>query len=184
MKVRRLAKLVDHLERRRLLALDPHRVDAVHDLHLAGLTQLADDPQRIVEVALDRNRRRAVHQRLRQFAQRDIAVRQQHDALDPGAGRVGRRRGGRVAGARANDHLRTPFHRLGHRHGHAAVLERSGRVQPLVLQVQLDVAANLAGQAVGTNQRRVALEQRHDRRRVVHRQILRVATDHSLPRAC
>ena len=81
MKVRRLTKLVDHLERRRLLAIDPHRVDAVHDLHLAGLAQFSDDSQRVVKIALDRDRRRAVHQRLRQFAQRDLAVWQQHDAL-------------------------------------------------------------------------------------------------------
>ena len=54
--------------------------------------------------------------------------------------------------------------RLRHRRGHAAILERAGGVQALVLQEKLEAAAGLRGQARRGNERRVALLQRDDGR--------------------
>ena len=80
---RRLAELVEQLEGSRLLAFDPVGVDRVDQLDRVALGQLADDPQRVVEVALQGDHPGPVHQRLRQLADRDLALRHDHRAAQP-----------------------------------------------------------------------------------------------------
>ncbi len=182
MEVRRITQRIADLEGRRLLTLDPHRVDGIHHLDQPRLAQLAHDPQGIVEIAADGHRRRPVHQRLSQLAQRDLTLRQQDDALQPGTGRIRRGRGRCVPRRGTHHRLRSTLQGLRDGHGHSPVLERAGRVQGLVLQVQFKPPANGADKSGRRHQRRVAFQQRHHRRRRRDRKEIGVAPDHSGPR--
>ena len=57
--------------------------------------------------------------------------------------------------------LGVPPVRFADRRGHAAVLEGTGRVQPLELDEQLEPAAQLFRQAPGRDERRIAFQQGH-----------------------
>ena len=107
---------------------------------------------------------RAIHARLRQLAQRDLAVRQQHHAAQSRAARIGRGRGGGIARARANDQLRTCSPRAC---VIAAVMPRSLKEQvgltASYFRIKFEAAARLLRQARRGDQRRVALLQRDDR---------------------
>src|SRR5699024_8613506 len=59
----------------------------------------------------------------------------------------------------ADDRLRAFGHGLRHGHGHAAILERGGRIEPLELDVQLAVETDVARYVVQSDQRRIALAQ-------------------------
>ena len=98
--VGRPAEVVADLEGGRRLAVDPVRVDVVdqRDRVFLLLGHLADNRQRLVEVALDGDDLRAGDERLDQLAQGDLALRQDDDHFQPGGGAVGRGRGGGVAG--------------------------------------------------------------------------------------
>ena len=80
---------------------------------------------------------RAVHQRLRELAGRDLALRDDHGAAQPGARRVRGGRRGRVAGRGADHGLRPLAHGRRDRTGHPAILERARRVRALELQPHL-----------------------------------------------
>ena len=146
-----VAERVDDLERRRLLALDAERVDAVDQAHRVVDRQLAGQREAVVEVALDLQQLGAVHERLGELAHRDLALRHEHGAGEPGAGGVGGGARAGVAGGGADDRLRALLDGLADRHRHAAVLERAGRVGALDLEV--DVAAGAAGQLRRRQQR-------------------------------
>ena len=100
------------------------------------LGELADDPQRVVEVALQGDHAGAVHQRLGELADRDLALGDDHRAAHPGPRRVGggARRG--VAGRGADHRLRA---RAPCARETATViprsLKRAGRVGALELEV-------------------------------------------------
>ena len=108
---------------------------------------LAHQAQGVVEIAIDGHHFRAIHEGLHQLAHGDFARRQQHDARDAGPRRIGGRRRGGVARGGANHGLGALFHRLRNGHGHAAVLERAGRVQPLVFDVDLRAPPHHLAQA-------------------------------------
>ena len=74
MRVGRFAERVADFERRGLLPLDAERVDRVHDGHAAALTELAHDVERVVEAATHRHHLRAVNERLRELAERNVTV--------------------------------------------------------------------------------------------------------------
>ena len=135
MHVRRGAQHVDDFERRRLLALDAHRVDRVdqRDRREVG-GHFAGEFQAVIEVAVNLDDLGAVHNRLRELAHRDLALRYQDRAGDAGARRVGRRRCRGVAGRGAQHGLLAARHRIGDRHRHAPVLERAGGVEALDLE--------------------------------------------------
>jgi hypothetical protein len=93
MHVRRDAQSVDDLERRRFLPFDAHRVDGVDQRDSWEVScYLPGQFQAVVEVAVNLNDFRAVHDRLRQLAHRNLALRYEHRAGHAGAGGVGRRR--------------------------------------------------------------------------------------------
>ena len=90
MKIRGIAELVANFERSGLLAFDANRVDAVDDLDFAGFAKLTHDAERVIEIAFDGNSGCAIHQRLRQFAERNLPVGQKNHALHLCARGVGR----------------------------------------------------------------------------------------------
>ena len=85
-----VAELLEHLEGRRLLALEAERVDAVDQGDRVALGELAHELEGLVEVAAQRHDARAVHERLRELARGDLALGDDHGAAD--ARRAPRRR--------------------------------------------------------------------------------------------
>ena len=80
MDVGRVAERVDDLEGAGLLSLDPERVDRVHDHDRRASGKLAHDLERDVEVAAHLEDLGAVHERLGELAERDVALGDEHDA--------------------------------------------------------------------------------------------------------
>ena len=174
-RTRRLAELLDHLEGRGLLALDPVRVDRVHELDRVLLRKLADEGERVVEVASDRDHARAVHQRLGELADRDLALGDDDGAAHPGPRRVGGGACRRVAGRGADHGLSAAAGRARDGDGHAAVLERAGRVG--ALELEEDPRAHALRDHGRLDQRRRALVQGHHGVAFLERQVLAVALD-------
>ena len=100
--------------------------------------------------------------RLGEFPQRDLPLGDEHERPHSGACRVGGRGCGRVSGGSADDRIGTVRLRLRDGHRHPAVLEGTGRVQPLVLEVQLGSRSDPAGERGGRYEGRVPLQQRDD----------------------
>ena len=155
--IRSAAQGFDDLEGRGLLALQAERVDRVDDGDRGVVGDFLHQPHAVIEVALNLQHLGAMNHGLRQLAERDLAVGNQHEAGDAGAGRISRRRRRGVAGGGADDGPAARLDRLGHRHGHAAILEGAGGVQALEFHEQLDVLADQPGNVDQLNQRRVAL---------------------------
>ena len=178
MKIGRIAQFLDDLKARRLLALKPVRIDRIDDGDRLRLTDFADETQGIIEIAVDRHNFGAVHEGLAQLAEGDLPRRQQHDAGDPRPRRVSGRGRGSIPGRGADHGLRSFLDRLRERHGHPAILERAGRVEPLVLHEDLAIAPDPRAQLRRMDERRGAFVQRDERRRLRHRKKLAVARDH------
>ncbi|MFL5874098.1 MAG: hypothetical protein ACJ75T_11605 [Solirubrobacterales bacterium] len=172
---RRLSQVLDHLEGSRLLTFDPVRIDRVDQLDRVLLGELADDPQGVVEVALQGDDAGAVHQRLGELADRDLSLGDDHRAAHPGARRVGGAAGGGVAGRGADDRLRPTPLGAGDGHRHPPVLERSGRVQALELEV--GAGFDPLREPRRLDQRRRTLVQGHDRVARLQREPVPVAVD-------
>jgi hypothetical protein len=160
--IRSAAEFFNDLERGGLLSLQAIRVDGVHDRHRRLARHLFDKLHAGVEISLDLDHDRTMNHGLRQFAERDLAVRNQHEAGDAGARGIGRRRRRGVAGGRADDGAAALFHRLGHGHGHAAILEGTRRIQTFELDVDVHLLAQLVRDVPELDQRRRALTQTDD----------------------
>ena len=78
-------------------------------------------PQSLVEAAANLEHPRVDRPRLRQFRRRDRSRRTENDGGQPGAGGIGRRRGGRIAGRGADDPAGAALERPGDRDRHPAV---------------------------------------------------------------
>ncbi len=76
----RAAEVLDDLERRRLLTLEPEGVDRVDERDRVLVAELAHERERLVEVAAQRDDARAVHERLGELARRDAPVGHDHRA--------------------------------------------------------------------------------------------------------
>ena len=154
-----VTETVDDLEGRRLLALEADRVDRVDQRDRVAVGERAGELEAVVEVAAHLDHLGAVDQRLGHLGGADLAVGDEHDRGDPGLGGVGGHRGARVARGGADDRLGTLVD--GHRdgRGHAAVLERAGRVLALDLQPHLTLGG--AGEPLGVDQRGATLAERH-----------------------
>src|SRR5207237_8190917 len=98
----------------------------------------AGEVERLVEVAVELDDPGTVDQGLRQLPGRNLALRDEHGADDPGPGRVGSSGGRGIAGRGAGDRLGPAFHCLRDREGHSAGLERPGGGGPLELEVDLE----------------------------------------------
>ncbi len=176
-----VAEEVDDLEGGGLLALQPHRVDRVHQRDRVVLGEPARDPQAVVEVAADHDHLGAVHDRLGELAGGDLALRHQHERLDAGPRGVRRHRGGGVAGRRADDGLGALADGDRERDGHAAVLERAGRV--VALDLEPDLGAGEVGEPGRLDHRGAALAQGDRRGAVGEVEPVAVLLDHAAPLA-
>ena len=180
--VGRLAERVDDLERCGLLTLQAHRVDRVDQRDGVLVGQGARQLQALVEAAAHLDDLGAVHDGLRHLAGGDLAVRDEHDRGESALGRVGGHGGRGVAGRGAHDGLRALAERDRHRGGHAAVLERAGRVAALDLEEH--VTADDARQPGRVHERRAALPQRDDGSLRGDREPLAVLLDDASPQMC
>jgi len=122
MVVRRIPQRLDHLERHRLLPLQPVRVDRVHDVERERLRYLLHQAHALIEIATNLNHDGAMHHGLRKLPQRNLAFRDQHETRDFRARGVGRRGCRGIARRRTNDRSRALLDRAGHGHRHAAEL--------------------------------------------------------------
>ena len=125
---------VDDLEGAGLLALDAVGLTELTTVTGALLAELADDVERLVEVAPHLQDLGPVDEGLGQLAEGDVTLGDEHGAGQPGAGAEGGGRGRGVAGRRADHRLGPLLDGLGDGHGHAPVLERSGGVGALDLE--------------------------------------------------
>ena len=180
--IRGIAQGVNNLKRAGLLTLNTVRVDRVHQEHRVVLAELASNLQAVVEVAINLDDIGAVGNRLRELAHRNLAVRNQHSATQASLQRVSCGGSGSVTGRSAHHSLRTIALSSGHGTGHAAVLERTGRVHTLKLQV--NSVAGLGGQRWGVNQRGTTLAQSHDLNVLTEGQTVTVFLDNALPHVC
>src|SRR5512135_1396719 len=177
--VGRGAEGVDDLERGGLLPLDAQRVDRVDQRHRVVQGEVAGQGEAVVERAGHLQQRGAVHERLGELAECDLALGHEDCAGQPGPGGVRGGAGAGVAGGGADDCARVLPEGPADRHRHPAVLERAGGVGALDLEVHL--AASQLGQVPGGHQRSTALAQRHYRGRSGDRKAVPVLLDHSPP---
>ena len=126
--VGRIAQGFDDLECDRFLPLQAVRVDRIHDVERKRLRHLLREPHPFIEVAADLDDERAMHHRLRELSERNLSLRDEHEARDSRPSGIGSRGCRCVARRSANDGPGAAFNGLGDRHRHAAVLERSRRV--------------------------------------------------------
>ncbi len=170
---------VHDLEGAGLLALDAGRVDGVDQEHRVGLPQLPGDVQAVVEVAVHLQQRGAVRDGLAQLAHGDLAFGNQHGALQAGRGGVGGSGGRGIAGGGADNGLGAGFNGGGHGHGHAAVLEGTGGVHSLDLQVH--GGTGQFGELLRVHQRSAAFAQGDDPGGFRHGQTVSVFADNAAP---
>src|ERR1017187_1833914 len=183
MEVRGASECITDFEGGGLLAFDAVGIDGINDLDAGAFTDLADDTQGVIKIPAQGDDGRAFHQGLGQFAHGDGAFGEKHHAFDARPRGVSCGGGGGVAGARADHGFCAAFDSHRDRHGHATVFEGSGRVQSLVLEPNLQAAADDLLQIVGVNEGSVALAQGHDGCLVRDGQILAILFDDSAPRA-
>ena len=143
----------------RLLALQAERVDAVDQVDAQLARDLAYAEHRVVEIAGDLHRQRAIVERLRELPVADLTrTDKDHGLHQPAHAAVqGERRAG-VAGRSAGSAFGADHPRVGEGGRHAVVLEAARGVHPLVLQHQPGgVHADIVGHAGRGVQRRLPL---------------------------
>jgi len=164
---RRVPKIIHDLERRGLLSLNAEWIDRVYQRDLPVSGHFFDQFKRLIKIPLDHNDFGTVAVSLQKLPFRDLSLRDQHIAFQPAAAGVGRGRCGRIACRGAHHGLRAGFHRFRDRHGHPAILERPGRIQPLELVINPDILQpQLKRQGFGQNERRIPFIERNNRRLV------------------
>ena len=116
--------------------------------------------QGIVERAVDLDHFRAVGDRAGQLARGYFPGGNNHNGAHTRVRGIGSRGGGGVAGGSANDGFGAAMGGFADRHGHAAVLERTGGIQSLEFNAQVDVPAQAFGDGRHRDERRVAFQKR------------------------
>jgi hypothetical protein len=172
-----IPQLLDNLEGGGLLSLDAVGIDRVDDCKVTGLSQLAHESQGVVKISPNGNDSRSIDIGLDHLASGDTSRRKKDGALHSGTCGIGGGGSGGIAGGGAEDGMGTLLGGLGDRHGHAPILERAGRIQSLVFDI--DLTAGDRTQFGRMNQRCGTLAQRDDGRGIGDRQELSVALDHA-----
>ena len=131
-----------------------------------GVLVVEDDA---VKGAVDADHFRPIGQGSSQFAKSDFPFRHQNKAAQAGARGIGGGAGGGIARAGAYDGFRALFEGLRDSRRHTAILERSCRIQPLVLKIQPQTGIRRQNlrQARRFDQGCSPLIERHNRRLVV-----------------
>ncbi len=153
-------KRLGNLKGGRLLPFQPVRIHRVQQIDRRFLHDLRQQFEAAVEVGGQLAGDGAVIHGLRELAPGDLALGNQHQALQPGARGVGGHRGRGVAGRSAGHASEAALLGHAHRRGHARVFERAGGIHALMLGVKLVDAQGFGG-ARQVIERRVALEQGH-----------------------
>ena len=133
---------IDDFKGSGFLALKSVGVYRVHQRHGVFLRRFANDVQSPVEIAANRQNLSAVDEGLRQFSLGDVPVGNQHEGPHATATGVGRGGCTGVAGTGADHSLAAGFLGLADGHGHAPILEGSGRIETVVLDEDLHVLAD------------------------------------------
>src|SRR6185312_16460253 len=136
---RRPAELLDELEGRRLLTLEPVGVERVDEHVSPTLRQPASRVERLVERAPHLQDAGAERAGLSELPQRNGAGWLQYERGEAGTGRIGGGRGGRVSGGGADNGERSFLDRLRDRDRHPAVLERAGGVRSLPFEPDVEI---------------------------------------------
>src|SRR5262249_3373994 len=168
-----------HFERDRLLSLYAIRVDGIDDVDGQRSPDLLHQAHAVVEVAPDLQHYRAMHHRLRELAERDLAFRYQHEAGHAPACGVGGGRSRRVAGRGADDRSRAFFPPPRDSHRHAAALERAGGVQTLELGQDAHALAHEPRQVLELDEWCCTLVERDCARLCRYRQAVAILVDQS-----
>ena len=177
--IRRLPQGFDDFKGGSLLALQTIGIDGVDDGDGGLGRDFLHQTHAVVEVTLDLQNHRPMSHGLCQFAQGDLAFRDQDKGGDAGARGIGCRRGGGVAGGGADDGPAALGHRLSDRHGHAAVLEGTRGVESFEFGIEGEIAAQVALDVGQTNQRRLPFAQAHGGHIGGQRQAVAVFVDQS-----
>src|SRR5277367_1447796 len=168
--------LFEKLEGDGFLAFYAKRIDGIRDVNGRHIGELRNQAHAIVEISGDLADDGAVIHALCEFRGTDLALRQENRALQLGAGGVGGKAGGGVAGAGADHGLRAEQFRLGDGCGHAGVLERRRRIASLMFQTQRGEAGVLR-RARSIVERRIAFKKRDDQRVLIERKQFTEAPD-------
>ena len=97
----------------------------------------------LVKVTVDSHYFGAVNDSLRQFAQGYITLGDDNDAAETAVSGVRRRRGAGITGGSTDNSLAALFNRFSHRHHHAPVFKRTGRMAPFQFEVKFTAAISL-----------------------------------------
>lgn len=139
------AQRLDDFKGGGFLPLQPERVDRVDDGDRRMVGNVLHQPHAIIEIALNLQHLGAMDHGLCQFAQRDLAIRDQYETANAGAGGIGCGGGRCIAGRGTDNSAATRFHGFGDGHGHAAILERARGVKAFKLDVEIDLFADQSG---------------------------------------
>ena len=179
MEIRSITQNLDDLESGGLLALDAVGVDRVDEVDRVVVRQFTSHLEAVVEVPLHLDELCAVGDGLSELAERDLALGHEHGSGEAGMGGIGRRAGGGVSGRGTDDRFRAVLGRLGHGHGHAAVLERTRRVYALVFDP--DLRAGAVRQRVSRDERSSTLAEGDDRGRIRDVEAVGIFAENSAP---
>ncbi|MBA7649090.1 hypothetical protein ES703_56884 [subsurface metagenome] len=159
-----ITQYINYLKSTGCLPFNPVGVDGVDNFHRKGSDEIANNLQRLIEIALNRDHLGSTRRDMRQLPQGNLSLRQEHNAAQTGPGSIGGSGSSRVSRRGAYYRPGALFHGLRYCQGHTAILERTGGVAPLDLEINL--SANLLRQRGRREQRRVSLPQGNNRCRV------------------
>ena len=142
-----------------LLSLDAKWIDRIQQVNAQALGQDAHQREDLIEIRFHLQSAGPVLQSLREFAVRNVAVRNEDDCVQLRRACVGRHGCRSVAGGDARHALPVQPNGLRYAARHAVVLERPGGIEALVLERET-IQTAIASGARRTQQRRVAFPQR------------------------
>src|SRR5258707_2385077 len=152
-----------NLECSRFLAFQSIGINRVHYANSGLIFEFANDPEAGIKISVDRNDLGATDESLRQLSQGDISRRYKHCTSKPSTSSVSGSRSRGITSRSADQGRSTTLDRFADGDGHSTVFERSGRVQPFILQKDLTPIAQERSQLRRLNQRSRTFTQRYYR---------------------